>query len=88
MATYSRVWDALSTSEAEADELQARSEQLHALQKQIAGYGWTPQETADRLGLSPARADQLIAGDINEFTLDELQQLTHTAAKATPPPAH
>ena len=81
MATYRRVWDALSTSAAEADELQARSEQLYALQRQLAGSEWTIQEIAYRLDLSPDRADRLIAGDINEFTLAELHQLSHRFAK-------
>lgn len=80
MATYSRVWDAITDSAAEADDLQARAELLYALQKQISSRGWTVDEVADRLGLATARASQLIAGDIAGFPLPDLQQLTSTAA--------
>ena len=48
MATYSRVWDAITDSAAEADDLQARAELLYALQKQISSRGWTVDEAADR----------------------------------------
>lgn len=82
MATYSRVWDAITDSPAEADDLQARAELLYALQKQISLRGWAADETAEHLALTPARAGQLIAGDITEFSLPDLQQLTSAAGCA------
>lgn len=82
MATYSRVWDAITDSAAEANDLQARAELLYALQRQISARGWTVDEAADRLGLAPDRAGQLVAGDIAEFTLPDLQQLTSAAGCA------
>lgn len=82
MATYSRVWDAITDSPAEADDLQARSELLYALQHHISLRGWAAEDTAERLALTPARAAQLIAGDITQFSLSDLQQLTSAAGCA------
>ncbi|WP_102144319.1 XRE family transcriptional regulator [Mycobacterium hubeiense] len=84
MVTYSRVWDALTTP-AEADELQASAELLYALQQLISRRRWSTEETAHHLQLDPVRAGRLIAGDINEFTADELRALA-AATQATPPP--
>ena len=84
MATYSRVWDALSAP-ADADDLQARSEHLRALQRLIAGNHWDMEAAAEHLDLDPTRAGALIAGDITEFTLTELRRLAHKTALTAPP---
>lgn len=78
METYTRVWDALTTP-ADADDLQARAEHLHALQRLITDNHWDTPATAAHLELAPARAAALIAGDITEFSLTELQRLAHTS---------
>ena len=84
METYTRVWDALTTP-ADADDLQARAEHLHALQQLITDNRWDARAAATHLELAPARADALIAGDITEFSLTELKRLAHHAALTTPP---
>ena len=85
MATYGRVWDALSTSAAEADELQAKSEQLYALQQLIVAADWATPQVASRLDISHERAERLVGGDINEFTLAELRQLSIAAGMNASP---
>ena len=84
METYTRVWDALTTPD-DADDLQARAEHLHALQRLITDNRWDSRAAAAHLELAPARADALIAGDITEFSLTELQRLTHHTALTIPP---
>ena len=84
METYTRVWDALTTP-ADADDLQARAEHLHALQRTITNNRWDTRAAAAHLELAPARASALIAGDITEFSLAELQRLAHHVALTTPP---
>jgi predicted XRE-type DNA-binding protein len=90
MVTYERVWDALTTNTAEADDLHARSQLLHALTSLVHTRGWSVEEAARHLHLTPARTELLIAGDINAFSLDELRSLddlTRTAVPGeTPPP--
>lgn len=46
MVTYERVWDALTTTPAEADELHARSQLLHALTSLVHTRGWSVEEAA------------------------------------------
>ena len=75
MVTYERVWDALTTTPAEADELHARSQLLHALTSLVYTRGWSAEEAAHHLHLPAARTELLIAGDINAFSLDELRAL-------------
>ena len=75
MVTYERVWDALTTTPAEADELHARSQLLHALTSLVHTRGWSVEEAARRLHLTAVRTELLIAGDINAFSLDELRAL-------------
>ena len=92
MVTYERVWDALTTNTAEADELHTRSQLLHALTSLVHTRGWSVEEAARHLQLTPARTELLLAGDINAFSLDELRSLddlTRTAVpgETTPPPA-
>lgn len=74
MVSYRSIWDALTPPE-EAAELHAASELLYALQKLVERHGWNPRQTATQLHLNPVKARQLIDGDINAFTLDELRTL-------------
>lgn len=92
MVTYGRVWDALTTNPAEADELHTRSQLLHALTSLVHTRGWSPEEAAHHLHLTPERTALLIAGDINEFSLDELRALhdlprTEVPGETAAPPA-
>lgn len=82
MATYSRVWDAL-TAPGEADQLHTRSQLLHGLQQLITSRGYNTEQAAQHLQISVTRAGRLIAGDINEFSLAELRGI-HTSTQSPP----
>ena len=70
--TYTNVWDALSESPAEAENMNLRSSLMIALETQIKARGWTQMEAARRLGVSQPRISDLLRGKINQFSLDAL----------------
>ncbi|CPV66279.1 Uncharacterized conserved small protein [Mycobacteroides abscessus] len=70
--TYARVWDALAPTTGEADALQRRSEQLHAIQQRAAANKWTTEELARHLQLSTEEAAAVLEGHLDKFTEDRL----------------
>lgn len=77
--TYARVWDALAPTTDEADALQRRSEQLHAIQQRAAANKWTVEELASDLQLSPEEAAAVLDGHLDKFTDDRLAAIVATA---------
>jgi predicted XRE-type DNA-binding protein len=77
--TYASVWDAIEDSPAEAANLRARWELMHALQARVANWGVSQSEAARRLGVTQPRLNDLLQGRIAKFSLDALVNLLEPA---------
>ena len=69
------VWDDLCDSPAESQLMQQRSALMRKLGTEFKSWGLAKVDTARRAGISPNRYDDLLAGHIDQFSLDELQAL-------------
>ena len=78
---FADVFDALADTPAEAADLKARSDLLSALSDRVKAWELLRSAAAKRLGITPARLDDLLRGKISRFSLDDLVGLT-AAAKA------
>jgi len=78
MKAYKSVWDAIEPSPAEAANMKARSELMHAVRDVIEGWDVTQAAAAKRLHISQPRLNDLLRGKIGKFSLDALIDLaTH-----------
>lgn len=80
--TFANVFDALAHTPAEAASLKVRAGLLAAVDRCVTLWSLPPGAAAERLGLSPSRLDDLRAGKLGLFSLDELVDLA-TAAGLT-----
>ncbi|MBR0554609.1 XRE family transcriptional regulator [Ciceribacter sp. L1K23] len=71
--------EAVADTSEEAANLKLRSALLYEIRKAVLAWNLPPEEAARRLGLSPARADDLLAGKLAEFTLDTLVNIAAAA---------
>ncbi len=76
---YNSVWDALSDSPEEAENMKLRSVFMMAIEKHVKAQEGTQVEVATRLGMTQPRLNDLLKGKINKFSLD---MLVNIAAKA------
>ena len=70
--SYTRVWDAIEDTPAEAENMKLRSGLMMALEQHIRSQGWTQAEAARRLGVTQPRVSDLLRGKISLFGLDTL----------------
>jgi predicted XRE-type DNA-binding protein len=75
MKTFASVWDAIEDSQSEATSMRARA-LMRALQKTVWGWNLSQKASADRLGLTQPRLNDLLRGKIDKFSLDALFDLT------------
>lgn len=64
------VWDDITDTPREAENLRLRSDLMMAIEKRIVG--WTQTAAAEALGLTEPRAAELLRGKISKFSLDAL----------------
>jgi predicted XRE-type DNA-binding protein len=76
MKTFASVWDAIEDSQSEAASMKARAQLMRALQKMVTGWNLSQKASADRLGLTQPRLNDLLRGKIDKFSLDALFDLT------------
>ena len=76
MKTFASVWDAIEDSQSEAASMKARAQLMRALQKMVGGWNVSQKASADRLGLTQPRLNDLLRGKIDKFSLDALFDLT------------
>ena len=72
MQTCKDVWDALSDTPEEAENMKIRSGLMMAISDRLENLGGTQAAKAKRLGLTRPRLDDLLQGRISNFSLDAL----------------
>jgi predicted XRE-type DNA-binding protein len=70
--SFESVWDAISDTPAEAENMKLRSALMIALKTHIEQQNWTQAEAATRIGVTQPRISDLMRGKIDLFGLDSL----------------
>lgn len=70
--TFSSIWDALSDTEEQAQNMKVRSQLMRQIKASIAERGWTQTHAAQELGITQPRVSDLNRGRIHKFSLDAL----------------
>lgn len=66
------IWDALSDTPGEAENLRLRSQLLCHINEHINSRGWSQKTAAENLRLTQPRVSDLVTGKISKFSLDAL----------------
>ena len=72
MQTYNDVWDALSDTPEEAENMKIRSGLMMAISDRLENLDGTQAAQAKRLGITQPRLNDLLQGRISNFSLDAL----------------
>ena len=67
------VWDALEDRQAEAVSMTMRSTLMIAIDERVKRRGATQVEAARRFGVTQPRLNDLMSGQIQNFSLDALR---------------
>lgn len=70
--TFSRVWDAVADTPAQAANLQARAELMRQIAQIVKAADWTQAEAAEHCGVTQPRINDLLRGRVSRFSLDAL----------------
>ena len=76
---FASVWDAISDSPAEAENMKLRSSLMIALSEHIKRQGLTQAQAARLLGVSQPRVSDLNRGKIDLFSIDTLVNMLAAA---------
>jgi len=76
---FESVWDAISDTPEEAENMKLRSVLMMTIEKFVKGQASTQAEMAGRLGITQPRLNDLLKGKIDKFSLD---MLVNIAARA------
>lgn len=76
---FDSVWDAIEDTAADARSMQARADIMIAVQEEVRRWSVSPKEAAQRLGITRPRLDEVLRGKIDNFTLEALLDLAHSA---------
>lgn len=89
-ARLSTGWDAQESARMAPDldvrELEKRSRLMRIVTRRIALSELGNREIAQRAGIPPQRLSDLLAGKIEQFSVEELQYLRNTVENDTPTP--
>lgn len=66
------VWDILSDTPGEAENMRLRSQLLCHINEHITSRGWSQKTTVENLGLTQPRVSDLVTGKLSKFSLDAL----------------
>jgi predicted XRE-type DNA-binding protein len=69
------VFSDLGFAPAEAENLKIRADLMLALREQIQTQGWSIDQAADALQATTACVEDLLQGEIDRFTVDQLIQM-------------
>ena len=72
MQAYNDVWDALSDTPEEAENMKIRSGLMMAIRDRLENLDGPQAAKAKRLGLTQPRLNDLLQGRISKFSLDAL----------------
>ena len=72
MQAYSDVWDALSDTPEEAENMKIRSDLMIAISDCLEKFDGTQAAKAKKLGITQPRLNDLLKGRISKFSLDAL----------------
>lgn len=75
MTHYQNVWEALEESPQEAQLMRLRAQLMRAIEQHVQALGAPPQVIAAELHIAEARLDDILAGRIDVFSLDELAEI-------------
>ncbi|WP_202302998.1 MULTISPECIES: helix-turn-helix domain-containing protein [Dryocola] len=70
--TFDSVWDAISDTPEQAENMKVRAQLMQALQNWIERKELSQAEAAEVLGLSQPRVSELMRGKIQLFSVDRL----------------
>ena len=73
--TKSSVFEDLGFDKAESINLKVRSDIMIALRSYISEHNITQQEAADAFGVDQPQISRLLAGKIENFTIDKLLKM-------------
>lgn len=69
---YNNIFDAITDDNAEASELQTRSDLMIAIRDIIDANKWSQAIAAQKMGLTQPRVSDLVNGRIEKFSIDKL----------------
>ena len=75
MSRYESVWDAIEDTPQEAGVMRLRSQLLQAIERHVYALDAPPRVIASGLHITEARLDDILAGRIDTFSLDELAEI-------------
>lgn len=79
VTTYASVWDAISDTPEEAENMKLRSALMMALKDHIVRAGLTQAQAAKRFGVTQPRVSDLMRGKIDLFAIDTLVNMATAA---------
>ncbi len=77
--SFESVWDAISKTPAEAENMKVRSSLMIALKEHVEHEGLTQAEAAKLLGVTQPRISDLVRGKIDLFSIDTLINMVSAA---------
>lgn len=77
--TFDTAFDALADTPGEAANMKARAELLLGVRAQVASWGLSQTEAAERLGITRPRLNDLLRGKLDKFSLDALVNIAAAA---------
>lgn len=77
--TYDNVWDALTDTPSEAENMKLRSALMLKIGAWVKAHDWTQAVAAKKLGINQPRLNDLLKGKISKFSLDALVNIAAAA---------
>lgn len=77
--TFENVWDALSDTQEQAENMKVRAQLMQALNRWIDNKGLSQEDTARVMGLTQPRVSELRRGKVQLFSIDKLVTIMATA---------
>jgi predicted XRE-type DNA-binding protein len=69
---YNNIFEAITEDNAEASNLQTRSDLMIAIRDIIESHKWSQAIAAEQMGLTQPRVSDLVNGRIEKFSIDKL----------------
>lgn len=76
--SYESIWDAIESNAGEAAIMRVRSMLLITLVIHVRNWNITPAQAAKRLNITTALIKEILQGNINIFTIENLVELCDT----------
>lgn len=76
--SYESIWDAIESNAGEAAIMRVRSMLLMTLVIHVRNWNITPAQAAKKLNITTALVKEILQGNINIFTIENLVELCDT----------